>query len=227
MQAVETHTSNRNGYRIGGLCGLAFATLVILQNAVLLAGNPMPNAALADIQEFYQNGSTRIAVAVGIVAVNMALLVVFGSAVTTRLERADGARVAARTAYAGIILLAGAFLTTTLLQAVLVASVDELADANQLQLVWDVHTAAFAMSSIGLGVVLASLSIGSILAGDFVPRWTAYLGLVGALSLTCAGALVVTTLDGGIGIWLQLAGFAVWLVWLLVASVRLLREGPS
>ena len=35
----------------------------------------------------------------------------------------------------------------------------------------------------------------------------AYLGLIGALAPMCAGALVVATLDGDAGLWLQLAGF--------------------
>ena len=134
---------------------------------------------------------------------------------------------AARAAFAGIILLGGAFLTTTLLQAVLVSRVDELAASNQLQLLWDVHTAAFAMSATGLGVTLAGLSAASLFAGDLVPRWVAYVGLFGALFVTSGGVLVVGTLDGGPGIWLQLAGFATWLVWLATASFRLIREPAS
>lgn len=83
------------------------------------------------------------------------------------------------------------------------------------------------MSATRLGVTLAGLSVGSLLTGDFVPRWTAYLGLIGAVCVTSAGVLVVTTLDGGPGIWLQLTGFAVWLIWLVTASLRLIREPAS
>lgn len=60
------------------------------------SGNPMPDASLAEIQEFYQTGSGRISIAVGLVAINMMLLLVFGSAVTKRLERVAAASVPAR-----------------------------------------------------------------------------------------------------------------------------------
>lgn len=227
MQSIDQVTPTSNASRLGGWFGLAFAAFVILQNAVLLVGNPMPNASLADIQDFYETGSGRISIAVGLVALNVLLLIGFGATATKRLERAAAAVVPARAAFAGIIVLAGAFLTTTLLQAVLVTRVDQLVAADQLQLLWDIHTAAFAMSATGLGVTLAGLSYGALVAGDLVPRWTAYLGLVGAVCVIGGGMLVVGTLDGGPGIWLQLTGFATWLIWLVTASVRLIREPAS
>ena len=67
-------------------------------------------------------------------------------------------------------------------------------------------------------------SVGSLLGADVVPRWTAVLALVGAALLLVAGALAEPSVDGGLGPILQLAGFATWLVFLVVASVRLLRR---
>jgi hypothetical protein len=210
--------------RAGGFAGLAFALSVLLQNAVLLVGNPLPDAGIGEIRDFYADNGGRISVAVGLVALNIVFLVFFGSAVAKRLEDNHRSRVAARAAVAGIVLLAGAFLTTTLLQAVLTARVDDLAAAGQLQLLWDVHTAAFAMSGSGLGLTLAALSIGALLAKAVVPKWTAITGLVGAAFTLSAGVLVVSTIDGGPGMWLQLIGFVAWLLWLIAASIGLLRS---
>lgn len=210
--------------RVGGVAGLAFAAGVALQNGVLLAGNPMADAPLAEVRDFYSSSGGRISIAVGLVAINIVLLVFFGSAVTKRLASRDSSSVAARAGLGGIVLLGGAFFVTTLLQAVLTARVDQLAEAGQLQVVWDLHTAAFAMSGSGLGVTLAALSIGALIANDVVPRWAATFGLVGAVCAVAAGALVVSTISGGPGIWLQLVGFAAWLVWLVTASLGLLRE---
>ncbi|MDJ0924559.1 MAG: hypothetical protein QNJ77_08360 [Acidimicrobiia bacterium] len=209
--------------RIGGFCGLAFAAGVLLQNAVLLAGNPLPDASLDEIQSFYVDGAGRISVAVGLVALNIVFLVLFGSAVSRKLASSRGSEIAARAALAGIVLLGGAFLVTTFLQAVLVARVEALAAAGQLQMIWDLHTAAFAMSGSGLGVTLAALSAGALMTDSVVPRWTALLGFFGAVCVIAAGALVVSTIEGGPGIWLQLAGFGTWLIWLVAASLRLLR----
>ncbi len=213
--------------RLGGLAGMAFAAGVALQNGVLLAGNPMADAPLAEIQDYYSSSGGRISIAVGLVAVNIVLLVFFGSAVTKRLAARRESSVAARAGLGGIVLLGGAFFVTTLLQAVLAARVNELAEAGQLQLIWDLHTAAFAMSGSGLGVTLAALSVGALVANAVVPRWAAIVGLVGAACAVAAGALVVSTISGGPGIWLQLLGFVAWLIWLVTASLNLWRGEPT
>ena len=73
-------------------------------------GNPLPDAGLSEIQEFYSGASTRIAIAVGLVAINVVCLVFFGSAVAKRLQAFGESAVAARAALAGVVLLGGAFL---------------------------------------------------------------------------------------------------------------------
>ena len=210
--------------RAGGVAGLVFVAGVALQNAVLLSGSPMPDADLAEITDFYASGESRITVAVALVAVNVVCLLLFASSVANRLDRHPAARVAARAGFGGAVVLIGAFLTTTAVQAVLVARVESLDAAGQVQLLWDLHSAAFAMSASSLAVVLGAFSLGSLLGGAVVPRWTALLGLVGGGALLVAGALVVSTLDGGAGLFLQLVGFVIWLVFLVAASVRLVRR---
>ena len=180
---VEVAGQKWNLERVGGVAGLAFAGGVALQNGVLLAGTPMADAPLAKIQDYYSGASGRISIAVGLVALNIVLLVFFGSAVTKKLAAHDSSSITARAGLGGIVLLGGAFFVTTLLQAVLTARVDAV-----------------------------------------VPRWTAIVGLVGAACSVAAGALVVSTISGGPGIWLQLVGFAAWLVWLVVGSLGLLRS---
>ena len=224
MQTVE-RAQHWTLERVGGVLGLAFAASVVLQNAVLLVGNPLPDAPLSDIEDFYSGASGRISLAVALVAVNVVCLVFFGSAVAKRLEANRNSAVAGRAALGGVVLLGGAFLVTTFLQAVLTARVDELAEAGQLQLVWDLHTAAFAMSGSGLGVTLMALSVGALLAGAVVPRWVGLVGVAGAVCAMAGGALVVSTVEGGPGLWLQLLGFATWLIWLVAASIRLLGSG--
>ncbi len=209
--------------RLGGAAGLVFACGVALQNAVLLSGNPMPDAPLEDIRSFYADHQGRIAVAVGLVAVNVVCLVFFASAVADRLDDHPASRVAGRAGFGAAVLLAGAFLTTTALQAVLTARVDSLASNGDLQLVWDLHTAAFVMSASSLAVVLLAFSLGSWISGQLVPRWASLLGFAGAIALIGAGALVVSTVDGGPGIYAQLIGLVTWLVFLVTTSIRLLR----
>ncbi len=210
--------------RASGIAGLAFVAGVVLQNGVLLAGNPMPDAPLAEVVDFYRDGGGRIEAAVGLVALNIVFLLCFASGVAERISAVPGARIAGRAGFGAAVLLGGAFLTTTALQAVLTTRVDDLADAGLVQVVWDLHGAAFTMSATGLAAVLLFFAAGSLLGADLVPRWTAVLALVGTGLLLVAGLLAAPTVDGGPGLFLQLGGFVTWLVFLVAASVRLLRR---
>jgi hypothetical protein len=216
--------SGRSLERLGGVAGLVFAGGVVVQNAVLLAGTPLPGAPLADVRRFYDEAGGRISIAVGIVALNVVCLLFFASAVAERLGHDPSCRLAGRTGFGAAVLLAGAFLTTTAIQAVLTARVESLADGGVLEALWDLHSAAFAMSASSLAVVLVAFALGAWHSGRVVPRWTAGLGFVGAVALTCAGALVVSTVGGGGAIYAQLLGFVVWLVFLVTASLGLLRR---
>lgn len=209
--------------RLAGIAGLAFVAGVVVQNGVLLAGNPMPDAPLDEIVDFYGSGGGRIGVAVGLVALNILFLLCFASGVAERISSHPRARIAGRAGFGAAVLLGGAFLTTTALQAVLTTRIDELAEAGLVQVIWDLHGAAFTMSATGLSAVLLFFATGSLLGADLVPRWTAVLALVGTGLLLAAGLLAAPTVDGGPGLLLQLGGFVTWLVFLVVASVRLIR----
>lgn len=223
-RVIDTDDDGGPLARLAGFAGLAFVVGVVVQNGVLLAGNPMPDAPLADVVDFYRTGEGRISAAVGLVALNIVFLLCFASGVAERISSIPRARIAGRAGFGAAVLLGGAFLTTTALQAVLTTRIDELAEAGLVQVVWDLHGAAFTMSATGLAAVLLFFAAGSLLGADLVPRWTAVLALVGTGLLLAAGLLAAPTVDGGPGLFLQLGGFVTWLVFLVVASVRLLRR---
>lgn len=220
---MTTTTTTRPGAgRLGGIAGLAFTAGVLLQNGVLLAGVPAPDAGVGEIRRFYLDHGGRVEAAVGLVAVNVVLLVAFAAVAATRLGDDTRGAVPARAVVPAAGLLAGSFLVTTALQAFLVARADTLDDAL-LQAFWDLHTTAFAMSAPALALVLGALAAGSLVTGRVLPRWTAVVALVGAVALVAAGLLAAGAPEGGPGLVLQLLGFGLWLVTLVTASIGLLR----
>jgi hypothetical protein len=212
--------------RLAGVAGLLFAGGVLLQNGVLLQGAPLPGASLDAITDFYTGRQSPVSAAVGWVAINVPLLLLFGAGVAERIERHAPSAVYGRAGFGGVVLLAAAFVSTTWLQATLAARVTDLAAAGQLRLVWDLHTAAFTTSATALCVAMGAFSLGAWGSGA-VPRWCAGLGLAGAFSLGVSGILAVSTITGGPGIFFQLGGFGAWVVWLLTASIGLVREARS
>jgi hypothetical protein len=209
--------------KIGGIAGLGFAAGVIVQNAVLLAGSPLPGANLEDVVRFYTDSSARITIANGWVAINAAFLLTFVSVISNRLAQEPASAIWGRIAYAAGIALFAVFATATFLQIVLVNRMSSLeGERAVLGLLWDLHSAAFTMSVIALGVLLLSLSIGA-LATPVVPRWTAGLGVAGGVLALTAGMFSFNMIDGGPALFLGFAGFGAWVVWLITASIRLLR----
>src|SRR5688572_27907804 len=102
-----------------------------MQNRVTLQGNPLPGVPLDEVAAWYSDRTGPIAVACGWVAINVPLLLIFGSAVSERIA-GGGQPMWARGGLGGVVLLAAAFSCTTWLQAVLAVRAAELASAGQL-----------------------------------------------------------------------------------------------
>ena len=212
--------------RIAGLAGLGFALSVIVQNGLLASGAPMNDASVAEISSYYLNKGGGIAVAVGLVAVNMPLIFLFFSGFYTRLVDTPG-RAWGLFGIMGGISLAATFGLTTLLQVVLAANAERLNDQPGLtQLLWDLHSGALVLTAITLGITLTGLSRAG-LVGSLTPAWLAYLGLAGGALMIVVGVAAVAIVNGSPLFFLQFAGFAVWLFWLIITSVILIRERTS
>jgi hypothetical protein len=201
---------------IGGIAGLGFAAGVILQNGVLMAGSPLPGAPLDEVARFYSDPGGRVMIATGWVAINAAFILTFLSVITSRLQESADSAVWGRVAYAGGISLLTIFAIGASMQAVLVTRISEL-ETNQaiLGLLWAMHSGSFAMSMVALGVTLLALSIGALA--------TPFVGMLGGVLLLSGGAFAFNVIDGGPALFMGFAGFGMWVVWLITASIRMLR----
>ncbi len=208
---------------IGGIAGLGFAAGVIFQNAVLMSGSPLPGASLDEVSRFYADQGGRVMIATFWVAINAVFLLTFLSVITARLQEASASALWGRIAYAAGIFLLTIFAVGTSMQAVLVSRIGEL-EANPaiLGLLWAMHSGGFSMSLVAAGVLVLSLSLGA-LATPIVPAWTAYLGLLGSALMLVGGGLAFNVVDGGPALFMGFAGFSTWIVFLIAASIRLLR----
>lgn len=221
--APATVGPTRATLRLGGLAGLAFAFGLLVQNAVLLAGAPLPSASQQDIIAFYTDHATSIGIATGWVAANLAFVVTFVHVAAARLAQHAESRLWAGIARSAVALLGAIFGVTTILQATLAATMPQLAtEPAVLAALWNMHTAAFALGGAGLGILLGSLSLGARHVG-LVPRWMAHVGLVGAALLLVGAAGLVNAVNGGPVLWSIMGGFACWVLFLVMAGWRMTR----
>ena len=209
--------------RVIGVTAIALAASVAIQNAVV-AGAPAFGDPIKEVLAWHAQNRLAVAIAVGLEALNLPLLLGFVTGLHGLVWRRGGAGAD----WSRLAVAAGATLSSVLaLYAVLwngvVLSADQLAEPSPaFELAWQLHAAAFALALPALGTTF----IGAALAAHtsrLTPPWQRLLGVAGGGLLLAAGAANLAIADGSALLFVGLPGYAAWLVWLLATGVRLVR----
>lgn len=222
--APETSAAGGATMRVVGATAIALAASMVIQNAVVLAGAPTYGAPIEDVLAYHAQSRVAVAIAVGQEALHLPLLLGF----LIGLHGLVGRRGGAGADWSRLAVAAGATLSAVLaFYAVLwdgvVLSAGELAEPSPaFELAWQLHAAAFALALPALGTTF----IGAALAAHtsrLTPPWQRLLGVAGGGLLLAAGAANLAIADGSALVFVGVAGYAAWLVWLLATGVRLVR----
>ncbi len=212
--------------RLVGLAAVALAALVVIENAVLAGtGAPTYGAPIEEVLAYYAANRNAVAVASGLVALYLPLLLVFVTALHGLVERRGGEGADwSRLALAAGATLSAVLVLVNVLQVGLAVSAGGLAEPTPaFELVWQVHAAAFALALPMLGATFVGAALAAH-ASRLTPPWQRPLGLAGGSLLLAAGVGNLAIADGSALISVGLLGFAAWLVWLLATGVRLIRS---
>lgn len=213
--------------RVVGMLAISLFTSLVIQNAVVIAaGSPSYAAPMTEVLAFHAQRQSAVAVAVGLEAVNLPLLLGLLTGLHGLVKRrgrggADWSRLA---------MVAGATLATALASyAVLwvgtTLAADGLTAPNPaFELAWRMHAAAFALSLPALGTVFIGAALAAH-AGGLTPPWMRLLGITGGSLLIADGTGTLAIADGSAVLFLGMPGFFAWFAWLLVTGVRLIRAG--
>lgn len=211
--------------RVVGALALALAVSLAVQNVVVIStAAPSYADPMTEVLAFHADHRGAVAIAVGLEALNLPLLLGFLAGLRGLVEQ----RGAAGAVWARLGLAAGAVLSAALgLYAVLwigtVLAADGLTEPTPLlELVWQLHAAAFAfvLSALGTTVLAAALTTH---ASRLTAPWQRWLGLVGGGMMLAAGAASLPIADGSSLLFVGMPGYAAWLVWLVATGVRLVR----
>src|SRR5215212_6588015 len=209
--------------RIVGAAAIAFAVSVAIENAVL-AGATTYGAPIEEVLAYYAANRDAVAIAVGLQAVELPLLLIF----VTGLHGLVGRRGAAGTDWSRLAVAAGATLAAifALVNATHIAVVlaaDGLAEPTPaFELVWQLHAASFALALPALGATFIGAALATHASGLTRP-WQRLLGVAGGSLLILAGAGNLAIADGSPLLFVGVLGFAAFLVWLVVTGLRLIR----
>jgi len=212
--------------RIVGATAIAVAALVLIDNVLVgWVDSPTYAAPLKEVLAFHADHRAAVAIAVGLEALNLPLLLLF----VTGLHGLVGRRGGAGADWSRLAVAAGAtFSAVMAFYAVLwdgvVLSAGELTEPSPvLELAWHMHAAAFAWSMAALGTTFIGAALATHASG-LTPSWQRLLGVAGGGLLIAAGAANLAIADGSSVLFAGLPGFAAWLVWLTATGVRLVRS---
>lgn len=216
-----------------GATAIALAVSWTIQNAVVIAaGTPSYSDPVQQVFAFHAANRTAVAIAVGLEALNLPLLLGFLTGLHGLVERHRGAGTTwSRLAVAAGATLSAVFALYAVLWIGVVLSADRLtAPSPAFLLVWQLHAAAFALALPALGVTLIGAAVAAYTSG-LTPSWQRLLGIAGGGLLLAGGAASLAIADGSSLVLVGMPGYAAWLVWLATTGIRLVarsRDGaPS
>ena len=215
----------RSGFvrgRLVGAAAIALAASLVIENLVVLAGSPSYASPIKEVLAFHAEHRGSVAIAVGLQALYLPLLLGF----LTGLHGLVGRRGAAGADWSRLAVAAGAtFSAVMAFYAVLwdgvVLSAGNLAEPSPVfELVWQMHAAAFALALPALGTTFIAAALATH-AIRMTPRWQLLVGVAGGGLLLAAGAANLAIADGSALLFVGVPGYFAWMVWLLATGVRL------
>jgi hypothetical protein len=212
--------------RVVGALALALAASLAVQNAVVIwVGAPSYADPMTEVLAFHADHRSAVAIAVGLEALNLSLLLGLLVCIVGLVERRGGAGAAwSRLAVAAGAVLSAVFALYAVLWIGVVLAADGLTEPTPLlELVWQMHAGAFALVMPALGTTFVAVALATH-AGGLTAPWQRWLGLAGGGLLVVAGAAALPIADGSSLLFVGMPGYAAWLVWLIATGVRLVRS---
>jgi hypothetical protein len=211
--------------RVVGATAIASAMAVLIDNVVVgRVGSPSYSAPMKEVLAFHTHHSGAVAIAVGLEALNVPLLLLFLTGLHGLVNRRGGAgahwsrlAVAAGASFSAVM---GFY--AVLWEGVVLTARDLAEPTPVLELAWRMHAAAFAWSLPALGTTFIGAALAAHVSGLTRP-WQRRLAVAGGGLLLIAGAANLAIADGSAIVFVGVAGLAAWLVWLLATGVRLVR----
>ncbi len=205
--------------RLAGAGGLVFAAILVADNAIR-ASAPGFDAAPAQVSAYFLDHRAAALVPLGLFPAGLTL---FLFAAGLRARASQESRWWASVGVLGAATIAALFAIVNIAEIVLTAKAAQLASSPAVvQALWTLRAAAFGLDLAAIAVALVGLSRAAA-AMRLIPSWLALAAWPGAVCLLTAATFTVALADGGPWLAVGLIGFIVWIVFVITASVSLLR----
>jgi hypothetical protein len=206
---------------LGGAGGVVFAAALVVQN-IIRAHAPGFDAAPAQVSAYFLHHRVAALVPLGLFPLEMLAFFGFVAALWAHPDRQQS-RWWANLGVLGATSIAALFALVNITEIVLTAKAAQLAGSpDVIQALWALHAATFGLDQAAIAVALIGLSRAAQSLG-LIPAWMTAAALAGAGCLLVAAVFTVALTNGGPWRAVALVGFVSWIVFVVTASVSLLR----
>ena len=223
VPSTESRTQARQAAaldRLAGAGGLVFAAVLVADNIIRVSA-PGFDAAPAQVSAYFLDHRAAALVPLGLFPVGITFFL-FAAGLWAR-ARQEQSRWWASVGVLGAATIAALFAIVNITEIVLTAKAAQLASSPAVvQALWTLRAAAFGLDLAAIAVALIGLSRAAA-AMRLIPSWLALTAWPAAACLLTAAAFTVALANGGPWLAPALAGFIVWVVFVITASVSLLR----
>jgi hypothetical protein len=211
--------------RIVGIIAVAYAASVFVQNAVFaVTGAPGYSDPIGVVLSYHAKNQGVLAIGFGLESVNMLLLLWFVTALHGLVQRRGGAGADwSRLAVAAGATLSALFALTIATHIAVVVAAGGLSEPTPaFEMMWRLHAAVFALALPALGATFIGAALTTHASGLTRP-WQRLLGVAGGSLPIFAGIGNLAIAHGSPLVFVGVLGLAMWLVWLVVTGLRLIR----
>ena len=210
--------------RLAGAAGLIFAATLVADN-LIRASAPGQGASPAQVTDYFLHHRAAALVPLGLNTFGITVLVFV--AALWAMAKTEHTRWWAGVGALGTAFIAAMFGVVTVTEIVLTAKAGSLAASPAVvQALWAMHGAAFGLDMAAIAVALVGLSRAAA-AMRLIPSWLALAAWPGAACLFTASVFTVALVNGGPWVAVGTVGFVVWLAFVIIASISLLRSRPT
>ncbi|HUL72726.1 MAG TPA: hypothetical protein VLT86_06465 [Vicinamibacterales bacterium] len=211
----------QNADRRGGIAGLLFLALLVVQ-AVLMGEPPSPNAPAETIGAWMTDHRTQVLTGSYLIVFATAFFIVFVVGLCRRLETAGGDSDVTMVARLAALLNGSVYLALSAVQVGMFYLVPH-GDANVVRTLNAVVFVGGNLACIPSALFL--LAIGWAARGSSAPRWLSWASLILApIQLAAAACVAQTGTFSPTGPVVMVGGLLLFFVWVLAASVLLLKR---
>jgi len=223
VPSTESPTQDRQAAaldRLAGAGGLVFAAVLVADN-IIRASAPGFDAAPTQVSAYFLDHRAAALVPLGLIPAGFTLFL-FAAGLWARARQGQS-RWWAGVGVLGAATITALFSIVNITEIVLTAKAAQLASSQAVvQALWTLRAAAFGLDLAAIAVALIGLSRAAA-AMRLIPSWLALTAWPGAACLLTASVFTVALADGGPWLAVGIAGFIVWVVFIITASVSLLR----